>query len=184
MGVKFFLLIGPLNNKAIYFADANFTGLALKMYIITFTTKDGVSWWPPPMNPINNSSRLNSKMIAINYCYQLLLQIVTEASNRIIQRFGEGTENHTGTKPLVIYFLNPKNILKLMFFLPPSIYTSPGFRNTYCIYTLTWTYSPYIRICCTWLSCQSWPPWISQPPSAPSTPQHLIWLRPPALSRA
>ena len=103
-GVDLFFLRGPLNNATTYFYDATFIGLALKIYSINFTTKGEVSWWLSLVNPITNSSRLNSQMIATEYCYKLLLQIVTKARNRIILGFGEGMEKGKGTTPPVIYF--------------------------------------------------------------------------------
>ena len=69
MGANLFLLRGTLKNATISFSDATFTGLELKRSCITFTTKGGVSLFLSPVNPITNSSRLNSQMIATNYCW-------------------------------------------------------------------------------------------------------------------
>ena len=92
MGLDLLLLRGSLKNVTTSFDDATFTALKLKKYRIAFTTKGGVSWCLPPVNPITNSSRINSQNIATHYCYQLLLQIITKARNRIVLGFEEGTE--------------------------------------------------------------------------------------------
>ena len=171
MGVDLLLLRGILNNVTTSFSDATFTGLVLKKYSITFAAKVEVSCYLSPVSHITNSSGLNSQIISTNYCYQLLLKIVTEARNLIVPGFGEGMEKGAGTTPLVVYFSKPQNILKLTFSLPPSIYSSPEFRNTYYIYTLSWPYRPSIRLCCPWSSRRSWPPRMLQPPLFPSPPQ-------------
>ena len=97
MGVDLLFLKGPLNNVSNFFYDSTFTVLALKIPIITFTTSVGVSWCLSPVNSITNSSILNSQIISKNKCYQILLQIFTEARNRIVPGFGEGMEKGTGT---------------------------------------------------------------------------------------
>ena len=137
MGVDLLFLRGPLKDMTTSFAGAIFTGLELKRYSTKFTTKGGVSWCLSLVKPINNSSRLNSKIIATKYCYQLLLQIFTEAMNCIIPGFAEGAEKGTGTTVFVVYSLKPKNILKRTVFFPPRINYFMDFRNTYYIYTLT-----------------------------------------------
>ena len=81
---------GLLNNMTTSFSDTTFTGLALKNCFIAFTAKGWFFKFLSPLNPINNSSRLNSQMIATNYFYQFLLKIVTEERNHIIPEFIEG----------------------------------------------------------------------------------------------
>ena len=71
------MLRGPLDNVTTSFSGAAFTVLELKIYITTFTTKGGVSWFLYPVKTITNSSILDSKMIATQNHDQLLLQIVT-----------------------------------------------------------------------------------------------------------
>ena len=76
------LVEGPLKNLVTYFANDTFTDLSLKKCIITFTNKGAVSWRMYPVNPITNSYRLIFQIIDTNYCYQLLLPIVTEVRRR------------------------------------------------------------------------------------------------------
>ena len=90
---------GALKNVTTSFFDAIFIRLALKRSSINFTTKGKVYGCLSPVKPITNSSRLNFQIIATNYCYQLLLPIVTKARNRIVLRFGQGMEKGTGTTP-------------------------------------------------------------------------------------
>ena len=66
MGVELLLLRGTLKNMVTSFADATFIVLAFKRYSINFTTNGVVSWCLSLVKPNNNSSRLNSQMIATN----------------------------------------------------------------------------------------------------------------------
>ena len=148
MGVYFFLLRGPLKDVIASFSGYIFTLLAFKRYSIISTTKGGVSWWLSPVNSITNSYILNSQIIATNYYYTLLLNIFTEARNRIVPGFGGATKKGTGTTLFLVYFSKPQHILKMTFLFPPSIYYFPDFQNTYYIYILTWPYCPSIQLCC------------------------------------
>ena len=104
---------GPLKNVTTSFSDVAFTRLALKTSSITFTTDFGLYWCLDPVNPINNSSRLNSQMIDTNDCYQLLLQIVIEVRNCIVPWFGEGVEKGAvPPPPLLVVFPYPLPVFK------------------------------------------------------------------------
>ena len=78
MVAELFLLRGTLKNVNTSFYDFSINGLALKRYIINFTTKGGMSWCLPPLNSITNESILNlqkiAKNIVTNYCYTFLLK--------------------------------------------------------------------------------------------------------------
>ena len=88
-----------MKNVTTSFVYASFTGLALKRSITTFTTKGGVYRFLSPVNPITNSSILNSQIIPTHYCYQLLLKMFTERINHTISGFGEGMEKGTVITP-------------------------------------------------------------------------------------